>query len=387
MPGEVSFKTKGREEFLALCTEAAQAPELVGDSPSDWRSRKNRYDYVVVAPEQLLGGAQALADYRAGTGYNSAVFDLQDLYDECNGGIVDAKAIKDCFAYAFNRWKVSPLYFVVVGEGEYRRPAEENGLPPVRSCATPYGLYPCDNWFVDFDGDGLPEVPGGRILVSDDTEMRDYVAKVEVYESGLPVGSEKLLWVADNPDSEDQNNFHADSDTTAALIGGLYDVQKLYFSEGDDVTVTRNSLVAALNAGPEVFHWTGHGGPGQLADEQLFLLENAAALTNSRTPIFVALTCTVAYGAYPGTESLVETLLGKAGAGIAGAFAPTGQSWNYLAHQIDLAFTDALYGGGGVETAGEAAAIAVGAVGDTPQERFMRDIYWWWGDPALKVWR
>ena len=405
IPGEVSFNANGGSEFLTLCQERMQTPQLQAATATDWLAADNDYDYVVIAPKELLAGAQALADYRAGMGYKSALFDLQELYDACNGGITDARAIKDCLAWAYDNWQGVPLFAVLVGEGtldpkDYQGYGE-NRLP-VRECTTPWGLYPCDNWYVDLDDDGVPEIAIGRVPVSDNAEMFAYVDKVDAYEAGRGGGSGEMLWVADNPDAG--GDFHGDSDLTAALaVSAGHVVEKVYYEEPDPptssaiagaVAATRGQILAALEAGPELFHWSGHGGPGQMAGEKLFVLADAWALENTRTPILVALTCTVGYGAYPDTEALVETLVARktgpqaeGGHGAVAAFAPSGLSLNLVANLMDEVFIDALYGAADAATLGEAALMAVEAVGDSPSLRFMRDIYQIWGDPALVPWR
>jgi hypothetical protein len=198
-------------------------------------------------------------------------------------------------------------------------------------------------------------------------------------------GSGKLLWTADNPDGA--GSFHTDSDQAAALAVG-YSIDKIYFSSGDNATTTRNSIKAALDAGPEMFHWVGHGAPGVLADEQLFRLVDAQAVTNARTTLFTALTCTVGYGAYPETESIVEALVVRPNnattrCGAVSAFAPTGESLNYLrkppwtkcsSMRCTVSAT--------ATTLGEAAWLAIEAAPSDPSLRFMRDIYHVFGDPG-----
>ena len=108
-------------------------------------------------------------------------------------------------------------------------------LPPVLQ-PTSRGLFVSDSWFVDFTGDGLPEIPLGRLPVMTDEELSDLVQKIIAYESA-PAGDwqNRVLLAADDPDSA--GDFTFASDVLADLFPDTYDVVKAYLAvDGLDVT-------------------------------------------------------------------------------------------------------------------------------------------------------
>ena len=48
--------------------------------------------------------------------------------------------------------------------------------------STPFGLFGCDNCLADFNGDGAPDIPIGRIAAATQADIQTYLAKVDIYE-------------------------------------------------------------------------------------------------------------------------------------------------------------------------------------------------------------
>lgn len=359
-----------------------------GDTPSTLITKSNGVDYLVLAPASLRSGADALTDYRKGTGYSTQVVELQDIYDEFNDGIANPNAIRDFLRYAYRQWQPQPRFVALVGKGTFD-PKDYLGFGtnrfPMLMAQTPSGLFVSDNRYVDFNDDGKSELAVGRISALTDADMRNYVAKLQAYENGS--GSQPpttALLVADNPDAA--GNFTAESKAVAQKLGaaGLKPVpvhlQDLQIQEA------RQQIINALLAGVNVFNYIGHGSTTQLADEGLLLKEDVGQLTNqNHLPVFLAFTCGVGYGSYPGWDSLTETLLWQQDAGSVAAFAPTGLSDDSQAHVLNLSLVKALFGPGANPILGDAANAARASLAKQGGQRYMLDIYQVFGDPALQV--
>jgi hypothetical protein len=156
----------------------------------------------------------------------------------------------------------------------------------------------------------------------------------------------------------------------------------------------RSQIVSLLNspAGVGLLNYVGHGGTNQLTDENLLAndtepgLSTLNALTNaSRQPIFMAFTCAVGDGSYPGYDSIVESLLWRQGGGAVAAFAPSALSDNSQAHKLNLSVVNALGGATSRPTLGEAAAAAIADFAAKGGARYMREVYTVHGDPGLKI--
>ncbi len=186
-----------------------------GDTPSTLKTKSNGVDYLVLAPASLRSGADALADYRKGTGYSTQVVELQDIYDEFNDGIANPNAIRDFLRYAYRQWQPQPRYVALVGKGTFD-PKNYLGWDtnrfPMLMTETPSGLFVSDNRYVDFNDDGKSKLAIGRISALTDVDVQNYVTKLQAYESGGGSQTTALL-VADNPDAA--GNFTAESEAVA----------------------------------------------------------------------------------------------------------------------------------------------------------------------------
>ena len=158
--------------------------------------------------------------------------------------------------------------------------------------------------------------------------------------------------------------------------------ETVYLSE-HALPEARQRIFDAVAAGVGAVNYLGHGGLDRLADEGLVLADDAETLVGPRLPVFATLTCSVGRFEVPGFESLAEALVMAPDGGSAVVLAPTGQSLNFEAVEMNKAWIDALHAGS-AGTAGDAAleTLAYEQSGDFP---FMRQIFNLMGDPAFGI--
>jgi hypothetical protein len=389
--GSVSF-TPAVTDAKHLVTRFANAKapvEIVADSPSDLRNPFNNAEYLVIAPSSLRVGADELAAYRRAR-FNTMVVELEDIYDEFNNGIPDAKAIKDFLAFARQEWQRAPTFIVLAGKGTLD-PKDIKGygsnVLPLLMVPTPYGLFASDNRYADVVGnDDVPEFVIGRIPALSSQDLITYASKLAAYEVSQGGLSRKALILTDN--SDPAGDFFTDGKTVEAAYP--FSVTLTQYTTGGNVANIRQNLLDQINAGTGMINYIGHASVGQLGHEgflryykapqpnDLFLLNNG-----SRLPFLAAFTCYVGNGTIPGLDSLTDGLLGKADGGIVAAYAPTGMSLNDDAVRLNKAFVAAAYSGN--QTAGEAVRTAVGQARDTGVLAFLPAIYNYLGDPAIQL--
>ena len=376
----VSFvpATPGTDYVVAV---AAAPVSVEGAAAPTLKAQNSGADYLVLAPNSLRAGANALAAQRSGK-----VIELQDIYDAFNDGIANPNAIRDFLRYAYRNWQPRPRYVALVGKGTID-PKDYMGLGtdlfPVLMATTPDGLFAADNRYADFNNDGVPELAIGRIPALTADEVTHYVAKLQAYESGGSVTT--ALLVADNPDNA--GNFTTNSDAIKQSLRAKGVAAKpIYYQAGTAANLTRQGIIDGINAGVGMINYVGHAGITQLASEGLLRNEDVSQLTNgSRLPLFLGLTCYVGNGSISGFDSLTETLLWRQGGGIVAAMAPTGMSDNAQAHILNLSIVDALFGSGASPTLGEATNAALTNLARRGGQRYMLDIYQVFGDPALQI--
>lgn len=374
-------------EYLALTADVSSTPvSLVAGSPSQWRRRWNRAEYVIIAPSELQEAAQGLADYRRGTGLASVVVELEDIYDEFNYGIASPQAVKAFLTYAYHNWRRAPGYVVLAGDGTYdykdNQGYGDNLVPPIM-VNTPDGLFASDNQFVDVVGDdGVPEMAVGRLPVMTAEELEAAIGKIMAYESGGGDGWTKaVLMVADNADLG--GNFPVDSDEVAAIVPDAYTAERIYLSEYP-LAEARQVLQDRIHGGALLVNFIGHAGMDRLAQEGVLLTDDVDSLENSDRPfVMTAMTCLVGRFAIPGYDTLSEALVLHGGGGAIAVWAPTGLSRNLPALFLDKEFFRAAFEDG-EKVVGQSILRALEAYsGQGPS--YMTSIYNLLGDPALKM--
>jgi len=374
----VSFvpATPNTPYFAAVATPPVA---VEGATASTLKTQDDGAEYLVLAPSSLRAGADALAAYRGGK-----VVELQDIYDAFNDGIANPNAIREFLSYAYRQWQPQPRYVALVGKGTFD-PKDYQGYGtnrfPVLMVTTPHGLFASDNRYADIrKDDGIPELAVGRIPALNNADVQNYLVKLQTYEGGSSLAT--ALLVADDGDP-----FTADSNEVAqAFQANQVATTPIYFQTGGTASETRQQIIDVINSGVGLFNYVGHGGVTQLADEGLLRNEDVSQLTNSaRLPVFLAFTCAVGNGSYPGFDSLAETLLWQQGGGAIAALASAGMSDNSQAHLLNLNVVKTLSGRSASQTLGEAAAAALTKFARQGGQRYMNDIYPVLGDPALSV--
>ena len=330
-------------------------------------------------PRSLRAGADTLAAHR-----NGKVVELQDIYDAFNHGIANPNAIRDFLSYAYRQWQPRPRYVALLGKGTFD-PKDYQGLGtnrfPVLMATTPHGLFASDNRYADIlKDDGVPELAVGRIPALSNADVQNYLAKLQAYESGSFAGHGFVS-------SRRWRCFHRRQQCGGASIPGESSCHQAgLFPDWRVGSETRQPIINALNSGVGLFNYVGHGATDQLADEGLLRNEDVSQLSNgARLPVFLAFTCAVGDGSYPGWDSLAETLLWQQGGGAIAALAAAGMSDNSQAHLLNLNVVNTLSGPGARQTLGDAATTALTNFARQGGQRYMRDIYPVLGDPALPV--
>lgn len=332
------------------------------DKPSSWAKFAEPVDYLIIAHPRLLAAVEPLAELHRRHGLKVAVVDVEDLYDEWNGGILDPKAIKDFLRHAWRDFpKPAPRFVLLVGDASWdpknlHASAEAEGEEYVDSAynpghgtefakiiSTPYSergalehrnLLPTwnygtfdghaagDNWFVDVEDDDLkPEMAIGRLPVIEPEEVKAIVDKSVAYLDRPELGPWRrdVLWV-----TNEEPVMQGWSDEMARdLAPRGFSARKVYPKpevEGAPpaAETDQKHLVEALGQGELLVHFIGHGGrfiwrtgpPDWTKHRDLFNLDDLDLLPESRRlPVILSMTCYSAPFDHPTADSIGEKFL------------------------------------------------------------------------------
>ena len=377
----------GHSYFAVSAAELRSASSIWNDVSSTLQNDENEADYLLIAPAELAGEAQALADYREAEGLSTMLIELQDVYDQFAFGTPDPNAIRDFLIYAQNNWASAPDFVVLVGKGsfDYRDILGRGGnlLPPLM-VRTQDGIFSSDTTYADLVADdGMPDVAIGRLPVASPAELSSVIAQIIDYESSLDALPNEITMLAD--ETLPQDNFGMSSDFVSEALPVDWNVNAVYRSELGDLESTRALFFDEVRKGPRLVNYLGHAGATALGfRETLLSIEDVETLTIDGTqPLFSNMTCTASRFAVPGQVSLGEALLLDEAAAIA-VWGPSGVSINAQATLLARALVDELSAGGETRI-GPMINRALPVLADLEFGREMISIYHLFGDPALRV--
>ncbi|HKO58113.1 MAG TPA: C25 family cysteine peptidase, partial [Thermoanaerobaculia bacterium] len=335
--GNLSFVAPAGVQSIFIAERSAfVAPSFLrGSEPASLMSNRTGADYVVITPAALRDGAQTLANFRASDGLQTLVVDLDQIYDEFNGGNPNPSAIRSFIAFT-SRWSRRPKYFVLIGGGtiDYRGIQTAPGPMPPMMFKTSDGLYASDSLYADRNLDNVPDVAIGRIPVNDANELNAYLQKLSASTRTNPAAS-KIVWSAD---AVDRGASFRDASLRAEAPLASRPATRVYLDElgGDG---GRAALLGAWQTGTPLVNWIGHGGLDRLSSSSILTVDDAPTLTSSGPlPVVVAMTCTINRFDIGVVDSLGAALTRAPNAGALAVWSSSGMSVHGDAQELGRTF-------------------------------------------------
>jgi MYXO-CTERM domain-containing protein len=355
----------------AFADSAVSAPAAVAPSrPSSWAD-SGAGELLILAHASLVEAIRPLAERRAAEGWSVALVDLQDVYDEFGAGDKSAFAVRDFVRWAFEHWSVAPRDVLLVGDATFD-PRNFLGkgdfdLTPTKLVDTAEMETASDDWFVDLDGDDLPELAVGRIPARTAAQVAAVVRKTLAYDGANGLGR-GALFVSDVDDAG--LDFEGASAASATAISDLAPVTM--FRESD-ASATPAGLLAALDAGPFLVNYFGHGSVEVW--DGLFSSTDASALANAHPSIYVSMNCLNGFFHDLYTTSLAEALLEAENGGAVAVWASSTLTAFEPQEALNRTFVSKVARG----SLGQAAMQAKRAISDADARR----TWMLFGDPTL----
>jgi len=365
--------------LLAFTDEQMAAPSgVVLDAPSSWNAADHRADMVIIGPAGFLPAADPLRAFHESEGLEVEMVDVQDIFDEFSYGAKDPAAIRAFLARAQTVWPNGPRYVVLVGDGSYD-PRDYLGfgedVVPTKLIDTDSYETASDDWFADFNDDGIPAMSIGRLPVDSAEEAARVVAKIVDGEAaGVALGS--MLTVADQAKGD---NFALINQKMTELLPSRTAVQVV--NEDDTgADVARNMVLDAIRQGVDFVAYSGHGTVDRWRGDVL-TAEDVPTLGNGdHLAVFTMMNCLNGLFQEPLLESLGEALVREPDAGAVAVWASTATTTSSQQERLMDAFYRNLARQPGARI-GEAATMAKHATDDLNVRRTWVLL----GDPAMKV--
>jgi hypothetical protein len=252
---------------------------------------------------------------------------------------------------------------------------------PTRLVDTVYLETASDDWFVDSNNDGLPEIAIGRLPVQTKEEASIVVSKIMGYERS-PKKNEALL-VADRVDNSEDYDFEEASEEIWGLLPSSLTVRKIYRGQFSSDAQANGVLLGAINQGPLLVNFIGHGSI-EIWRGNIFTSEDAEGLINGmRLPFFVNMTCLNGYFQDPYSETLGEALIKAKGGGAIAVWTSSGLTEPDKQAVMNKELVKLLFNKREPLTLGEATAKAKKVVSDQD----IRRTWILFGDPSQRLGR
>jgi hypothetical protein len=361
--------------------EARTPAALELNQPSRWHHSRQEADLVIISHGDFLESLKPLKAWRESQGLSVALIDVEDLYDEFSFGIKTPEALKDFLLRAKTSWQKAPRFVLLVGDASFD-PRNYYGFGhfdyvPTKLVDTAYIETASDDWFVDFDNDGIPDMAIGRIPVRTEEEAAGIVSKLIGYEQSRERMQDVLL-VADLKDN-DFDYMAASQGVKALLPGGLM-VSEVYRDQFSDDVQVKNELVRRLNQGPLLVNYIGHG-TLEFWRGDIFGSDDAEILTNGlRLPFVIGMTCLNGFFQDVYYETLAEAFLKASNGGAVAVWTSSGLTEPDKQAVMNKEMIRLLFNGEGL-TIGEAVKRAKASTSDQD----IRRTWILFGDPATRL--
>jgi hypothetical protein len=380
--------------YLALTGAQVRQPiAVVADMPSNLHDETNGADYLIITHANLASAVQPLAAHRQAQGLRVATIDVQDVYDEFSGGLLDPSAIRDFIAYAYAHWaSPAPDYILLVGDGSYDfldhyGYGSVNYVPPYLAMVDPWwGETAADNRYAAVSGDdSLPDVMLGRLPVTTMAEATTVVQKILDYEQEPWLGdwNARHVFVAD--DADDAGDFAALATVVHNLLTDPWIGQQIYL---DDLPAeaARQETLAAWNQGALLVSFVGHSSWHQWAIEALLDIHDVPNLHNDRRwPVLLSMTCFTGFFHHPEYVTLDESLLRLDGGGAVATWSPAGLGVATSHDHLYRGFYQAVFAGGHAQLGPAILAAKLNLDTQAPAHAELLDTYHLFGDPAMAL--
>ncbi|MBN2680926.1 MAG: hypothetical protein JXR58_00325 [Bacteroidales bacterium] len=234
---------------------------------TDYTSYGKNSDYIIITNKKLITGANLYKAYRQSSGYNPAVFDVDQIYLQFGYGIdKHPMGIRNFLNYIINNYTEVPKHLFFMGKS-VKFNSFRNNTYAWEQCLVPSFGSPASDILFSAGLNGThfqPAIPTGRISVRSNDEISLYLNKVEEYESNIPA-----LWMkniihfgggghtAEQVAIDNYLNIYKQQIEDIHFGGKVSDFRK---TSSDPIQISMSdSIINLINNGVSIVTFFGHG--------------------------------------------------------------------------------------------------------------------------------
>jgi uncharacterized repeat protein (TIGR01451 family) len=318
----------GQERTLLVFSSDQISPPsaLCFHKPSTLATQPVGSQMIIITHPDFQAALGPLVQMHESRGESVQVVTIDEVFDAFNYGERSPFAMRAFLQNAASQPFRKPQYLLLVGDASLD-PRDYLGLGdfdfvPTRMIETAAFKTASDDWFTDFKQNGYATIATGRLPVRTVADAELVVSKIVNFEKNpANAGSQQALLVADQ-------NIGADF-TTATKFAATDLPSSLQpmeiFADGMDPNVVSQQILAALNSGPLLVNYSGHGSEQQWSFADLLDNTSAATLTNgNQLSVYFLMDCLNGFFEDVYGPSLAQSLLLAPNGGAAAVWASSG---------------------------------------------------------------
>ena len=379
-PGNYSISVHGakrRNLIMFTPDKVLQPVSITANQPTTISNASNGADFVIITNKDFAASIQPLVALRQSQGYQVKVVDVDNIYDEFNYGVHSPAAVKDFLNWTYTHWQRQPQFVMLAGGGTLD-PRNYTGVGfmdfvPAKLIDTRSMETASDDWFVDFDNDGKPQMSIGRLPVNTNDEAVSVVNKIIAYEQSG--STEGVVLVSDLNDGIDFNSANNQIRTTIPANMPVTNITRT-----QSAVDARATLMDQLNQGGRIINYAGHGTVNLWRGGLLTNSDMTSLANHGTSPLVVTMTCLNGYFQDPKLASLGESLLKVNKGGAVSVWASSGMTDSENQTIMNQEFFRQLFSNPGV-TIGQAIKAAKSATNDND----VRRTWILFGDPTMRI--
>jgi len=184
-------------------------------------------NYVFISPPVFLEGPSYVDFYSQfrssalGGSYSTIVVDVEQLYDQFSYGIKQHPlSIKRFMSMAKETWSLKPEYLLLLGKGYVYHKARFNPSLYEENLIPVWGSTSSDRFFTSDDFLPTGSIPTGRLNVTSQYELEEYIYKLITYSNYQPEDDwrNNILHVEGGNGSYQTEFFYSELDEMAAEV-------------------------------------------------------------------------------------------------------------------------------------------------------------------------
>jgi len=300
---------------------------LTFHSPAALAAKSYGSQMVIITHPDFQPALGPLVQMHEAHGQSVQVVTIDEVFDAFNYGERSPFAMRDFLQNAESIWTVKPQYLLLVGAASID-PRNYLGMGdfdfvPTRIIETAAFKTASDDWFSDFQQNGYETIATGRLPVRSLSDAQLVVSKILNFEKGVgaSLGNQQALLVADQNIGAD---FTTATKFAATDLPSMLQPTEI-FADGQDPSVVSQQILAALNSGPLLVNYSGHGSEEQWSFEDLLDDTSAATLSNgNQLSVYLLMDCLNGFFQDVYATSLAESLMLAPNGGAAAVWASSG---------------------------------------------------------------